>query len=146
MRDISPRPGKGSQPTAQVGPFQLASSAPPQESGPEREHEVEVIEPERESTRGKTLLSKQIEELLTRESKLTDYCSVLEQKMHSLQEALTDAQVGLAREMEHRSNTERALADLAEVRTLLAKQTQKLDLYFKAFEKCMSLLKPGSGH
>ncbi len=104
-----------------------------------------MIEPESESTPATDLFGKKIEELLVRESKLTEYCSSLEQKMETLQEALAQAKVDLAREVKNRSNTERELAELREVRTLLAKQMQKLEVCFKASEKCLWLLKPGSG-
>lgn len=64
-------------------------------------------------------LEKEIEELLARESKLTEDCAVLQQEVRSLKESLGQAQAQVTKEAESRAAAEKRAAEFAALRASL---------------------------
>jgi hypothetical protein len=117
-----------------VGVLSSPATEPPRPESPGPEPGTGGAKPESEFAQATALLEKEVEELLVRESNLTDRCSSLVENVKALDESLAQARADLAREVSNRSSAEAKLTELGAARALLEKEMQALDVRFKASE------------
>lgn len=97
-----------------------------------------ATEPASDLAQATALLQEEVEALLAREHKLVDRCSSLEEKVKTLNAALTQARADLAREASNRSSAEKKLAEAGEARALLEKEMGALELRLKTSEQALA--------
>ena len=114
------------------------STESPREENPGRGPEPGGAEPAGGFAQATALLEKQVEELLVAESKLTDRCSTLEEKLKTLDASLAQARADLAGEVTNRSSAEKKLTEVCEARALLEKDRQALEVRFQASEQTLA--------
>lgn len=112
-----------------------ATPEPRQDNDAGRKRETGTASSESDLARATALLQEEVEALLTREGKLMERCSMLEEKVKLAEQVLAQTQTELARETANRSDSERRLAEAGEARASLEKEMQVLELRLKKSEQ-----------
>lgn len=123
-----------------VDPYMILAPAKesPQEDGPDRQTETGRAEPKSELARATASLRDEVEDLLAREVELVKFCSALEEKVKTLDEALEHSRTELAREVSNRAGAEKKLAEVGEERASLEKEIHALELRLKTSEQALA--------
>lgn len=115
-----------------------APATPPPEETLDRRPETGCAEPKSDLTQATTLLQKEVEALLARDSELVNRCSALEEKIKDLDEALSQSRADHDREASQRSAAEKKLTEVSEARAALQKEVQALELRLQASEQALA--------
>jgi hypothetical protein len=110
----------------------------PRDDDPGRQPETGRSEPKSDLAQVTASLEDEVKALLASESELVNRCSVLEEKVKALDEALEHSRTELAREVANRSDAEKKLAEVGEGRASLEKEMQALALRLKTSEQALA--------